>query len=59
MKNPVKKIADKKQYSIPDINFFCRPLSSFLLLNLENYGSNGRINELDNMPKGACIRKFP
>ena len=27
--------------------------------NLENFGSNGRIKELDNMPKGACIRKFP
>ena len=52
MKNPVKKIAVKKQYSIPDINFFWRPLSSLLLLNLENFGSNGRIKELDNMPKG-------
>ena len=59
MKNPVKKIAVKKQYSIPDINFFWRPLASFSLLNLENFGSNGRIKELDNMPKGACIRKFP
>ena len=49
MKNPVKKIAVKKQYSIPDINFFWRPLLSFSLLNLENFGSNGRIKELDNI----------
>ena len=59
MKNPVKKIAVKKQYSIPDINCFLRPLSSLSLLNLENFGSYGKIKEFDNMPKGACIRKFP
>ena len=56
MKNAVKKIVVKKQYSIPEINFFWRPLLSFSLLNLENFGSNGRIKELDNMPNGACIR---
>ena len=59
MKNPVKKIAVKKQYSIPDINCFWRRLSSFSLLYLENFGSNGKIKELDNIPKGACMRKFP
>ena len=59
MKNPVKQIVVKKQYSIPEINFFWRPIYYLSLLNLENFGSNGKIKELDNMPKGACMRKFP
>jgi len=59
MKKPVKKIVVKKQYSIPEINFLWRPILFLSLLNFENFGSNGRIKELDIMPKGACIRKFP
>ena len=59
MKYPAKKIVVKKQYSVPDMNFFWRPVTSLSLRNFENFGSNGKIKELDNMPNGACIRKFP
>ena len=59
MKNPVKKIVVKKQYSILEIKFFWSPLLSLQLLNLENFGSNGKIKEFDNTPNGAWMRKFP
>ena len=59
MKNAAKKIVVKKQYSIPEIKLFWSPLLSLKFLNLENFGSNGKIKELDNIPNGACIRKFP
>ena len=59
MKNPVKKIVVKKQFSIPEIKFFCSSLISLQFFNSDNFGSNGKIKELDNIPSGACMRKFP
>ena len=59
IKKPVKKRVVKKQYSIPEIKFFCSPIKSLLLLHLDNCGSNGKINEFYGCGARSTEYKLP